>query len=478
MGSGHLSPRRRRIEAPGPATSGRAPGAPTLCQHDRRRARSAQLLKRRHPEDTGPDAGKRVLMICYAYPPISVAGSVRSAAFASRLPAFGWQPLVLSVRNARDPTLQTRLDETPDAKVVRTYEWNLSGVVDLAQGIANRPFKIAGRPLRRNVFRDLLCMPDDQVAWLSTLPAWWLSRSADVIYASCSPFSSAVSAAVVKRLTGRPLVIDFRDPWLLNSYARWTAYQRFWVSRLERLVIGACDRLILNTPGAEAEYRRAYPTDAHKFVTIPNGYDELNLSRGVNASPFCIVHVGTFYGTRSPRALLEALAALRNPEIEFVHVGPESPELAEFAGRVRIRALPWARRDAVLEIVRNASLLYLKQGREPGVARHLAVASKTYEYLATGLPILADCPPGDNAEIIARYASRAHVVTSGEVADLRAAVERAFAERSTVEPRVSDAFVRDFDRRRLTGALARVLDEVAGREASHSVPDVAAGGAQ
>jgi hypothetical protein len=70
------------------------------------------------------------------------------------------------------------------------------------------------------------------------------------------------------------------------------------------------------------------------------------------------------------------------------------------------------------------------------------------------------------------------VVTSGEVADLRAAVERAFAERSTVEPRVSDAFVRDFDRRRLTGALARVLDEVAGREASHSVPDVAAGGAQ
>jgi glycosyltransferase involved in cell wall biosynthesis len=409
---------------------------------------------------------RRVLMMCYFFPPLAVAGSVRSAAFASLLPTFGWEPTVLSVRHGKDAAHRQNTDSVAGVRVVRTAEWNLGRIVSFLQGVANRPFKLAGRPLKRNLFRQMLCVPDDQIAWLSTLPGYRLGKAADVVYVSCSPFSSALSGLLVKRLLGKPLVVDFRDPWLSNSHAHFSPYEKLWIRRLERLVIQGCSRLILNTNGAEAEYRRRYPSHAHKFVTIPNGYDELIPARpNPSNSPFRIVHVGAFYLNRTPTNLLHALVALNNPDIEFVHVGEDSHDFKGFIGRANMRILARVSRNEALEMMRTGSLLYLKQGQEPGLARSSSIASKTYEYLATGLPILADCPPGDNLEIVQKYASRSYVVKSGSVSELQEAIETAYAERQSVVPHIREEFVRDFDRGRLTGLLASLFDELVQYEA-------------
>jgi len=411
---------------------------------------------------TASGSGGRVLMLCYTFPPIVIAGSIRSAAFAARLPAFGWHPTVLTVKNARDLALQVRDRQAVDATttVVRTAEWNLSGAVALAQGVVNRPFKIAGRPLTRNYFREWLCIPDEQIAWWSTVAGARLSQHCDVIYASCSPFSSALSGAWIKRLTGKPLVLDFRDAWSLNSHAHWSPYQRWWIEHIERFVVRTCDRLILNTWSAERAYRQLYPDYAEKCLTIPNGYDTLTPAAGDRSSGvFRIVHVGNFYGNRSPTALLRALAALARDDVEFVHVGTANEELLSVRG-ARVTCIPPVSHEKALEIMRGASLLYLKQGHEPGVSTYLAVASKTYEYLATGLPILADCPESDNAELVRQHASRAYVVTSGLAQDVAQALERAYAERMDVVPQISPAFERDFGRTMLTARLAQVLSTV------------------
>lgn len=405
-------------------------------------------------------------MICYAFPPIVIAGSIRSAAFASRLPALGWHTSVLTVRHARDLALQTR-DEAQAAalgRVVRSGEWNLSGAIALIQGVLNRPFKIMGRPLQRNYLREWLCVPDEQIAWWSTVPGYRLATAADVIYCSCSPFSSALSAAWIAKASGKPLVLDFRDAWSLNSHAHWSPYQRWWIERLERHVLGICDRLILNTWSAEGAYRARYPQYAGKFLTIPNGYDKLTPAQALpTASPFRIVHVGNFYGNRSPTGIIQALRALNNADIEFVHVGTSNAELETAAADVRITMVPPVGHAAALDAIRHASLLYLKQGHEPGVKTYLAVASKTYEYLATGLPILADCPESDNMELVRRYASRAHLVPSGSAEDLARAISAAYDERTRMVPRIDPAFVHEFARETLTARLAGVLNEVAGR---------------
>src|SRR5436309_2463831 len=46
---------------------------------------------------------KKVLMICYYFPPIVASGVARSLEFAKLLPHSGWEPLVLTVRHPRIP---------------------------------------------------------------------------------------------------------------------------------------------------------------------------------------------------------------------------------------------------------------------------------------------------------------------------------------------------------------------------------------
>ncbi len=406
---------------------------------------------------------KKVLMICYYFPPIVTSGVARSFEFAKLLPNFGWEPLVLTVRHSKDPWVEDSLGGDPKGiRVQRTLEWNLAGLADFLHGCCSRVARLFGKSLTNNLFREYLCVPDSQIAWFSTIRARRLARECDLIYVSCSPFSSSVSGAIVKRLTGRPLVVDFRDAWSLNPYAHFGPLQRAIITCLERIVLSACDALIVNTDGAARLYATAYPEYQEKIVTISNGYDVLTpVDRGTMGGDFQIMHVGSFYGSRTPDALLECLAQVNKDDIVFVQVGGSFDSYERFKQEVNIEIVPPVPREKALELMREASLLYLKQGWEPGVSEYIAVGAKTYEYLATGLPILAEVPPGDNAELVKKYASAGYVVTSNSRAELRHAVERAYDARSRASVAIHPEFAKRFSRRELTRKLATVFDRLA-----------------
>jgi len=405
---------------------------------------------------------RKVLMICYYFPPIVTSGVARSLEFAKLLPQFGWEPLVLTVKHSKDRWVEASLGGDPKGiRVERTLEWNLAGLADFLHGCCCRVARLFGKSLTHNLFREYLCIPDSQIAWFSTLPARRSARECDLIYVSCSPFSSSVSAAIVKRLTGRPLVVDFRDAWSLNPHTHLRPLHRAIISRFESFVLSACDALIVNTNGAARLYATAYPEHREKIVTIPNGYDVLTpVDRRAIEGDFQIMHVGTFYGSRNPDALLECLAEMGRDDIVFVQIGGSFQSYEHFKERVRIKIVPPLPRERALELMREASLLYLKQGWEPGMSEYIAVGAKTYEYLATGLPILAEVPPGDNAELVRKYASAGYVVTSNTCADLRHAVERAYDARSRASVAIHPEFLKKFSRRELTRQLAVLFDRV------------------
>jgi len=405
---------------------------------------------------------KKVLMICYYFPPIVTSGVARSFEFAKLLPNFGWEPLVLTVRHSKDPWVQASLGGVPKGiRVERTLEWNLAGLADFLHGCCCRVARLFGKSLTHNLFREYLCIPDSQIAWFSTIPARRSARECDVIYVSCSPFSSSVSGAIVKRLTGRPLVVDFRDAWSLNPHAPPSRLRRAMINRFERFVLDACDALIVNTDGAARLYATVYPKHGKKIVTIPNGYDVLTpVARRPTKGDFQIMHVGSFYGSRNPDALLECLAEIKRDDIVFVQVGGGFDSYERFKKEVKIKIVPPVQREEALDLMREASLLYLKQGWEAGVSEYIAVGAKTYEYLATGLPILAEVPPGDNAELVEKYASAGYTVTSTKRADLRHAVERAYAARSRANVAIHPEFAKKFSRRELTWQLATLFDRL------------------
>jgi glycosyltransferase involved in cell wall biosynthesis len=310
--------------------------------------------------------------------------------------------------------------------------------------------------MKINYFRDCLSVPDTQIGWLKLFRGIRLARQCKLIYVSCSPFSAAMTACMIKRFTGKPLIVDFRDPWAENPYARHTALHGWIVKKLEKRVVNRCDRLVVNTPGAAWFYQRKYPHRASDIVCIPNGYDQLSPAPSANGGNrlFTIMHLGTFYGARVPDVLLEALSEMNNPDIEFVQVGPNCDAIDQYRSHVRIRLVGPVSRDDAIDLMKTASMLYLKQGRREGVSEYIAVAAKTYEYLATGLPILADVPPGDDADMIRAYGRNSFVVTSGDKSDLRQCVEAAYLARHEVVPETDPLFAQRYNRATLTRKLA------------------------
>jgi glycosyltransferase involved in cell wall biosynthesis len=294
-------------------------------------------------------------------------------------------------------------------------------------------------------------MPDTQIAWRAVRAGVRIARQADCVYVSCSPCSAAVFGATVARRTRKPLVLDFRDPW--GGRGLQPLLQRFALSR--------ADAVILNTPRTLAYYQERFPDLASRMVAIPNGFDTLPEARPARprTGAFTIMHVGEFYGSRQPDVMLEVLAELNLPGLEFVQVGPAPPALGRIGSGLRVRHIERVPRAEAIALMQSASLLYLRMHHEEYFAP-MIVPAKAYEYLTTGVPILAECGEGDPRDLISKYGTHAEVVGSGNRDEIRAAVLRAYSRRHEPPDAVNPLFVERYHRRALTTRLADVLEAV------------------
>lgn len=406
--------------------------------------------------------GRRVLMMCYFFPPIHSVGVNRSVGFARNLPGFGWTPTVLSVTRSRIRWERTGAPVPDDVDIVRAAEWDLPRAAGLADGALRRIFRLLGARDTPRILRSDYWLPDTQVAWRSYKAAVHLARQSDCVYASCSPFSAAMTAVHVARRCGKPLVLDFRDPWLGDGFQR----------RFERRVVERADALILNTPRTKAEYEKRFPHLASRMVVIPNGFDTLAQARQAppGDGPFTVVHVGEFFASRQPDTLLEALAELNLPDVQFIQVGPTWPSRQRYEARVNIRHIDAVPRDEALALMQSASLLYLKLHRDAAYAS-MAVPAKTYEYLASGIPILAECDEGAVRDLIRDYDRDAELVAPDHKDALKAAVLRAYGRRHSAAHGVNPLFAARYNRKALTARLAAVFDAVvAGQEPDSLFP--------
>ena len=117
--------------------------------------------------------------------------------------------------------------------------------------------------------------------------------------------------------------------------------------------------------------------------------------------------------------------------------------------------------EKTLELLRTADLLFLPMQDLPVGVRATIVPGKTYEYLATGRPILAAVPEGDARTCLAE-AGTGVICGPGDVDDmvriLRDQLER--FRLGLPPPELRHDVASRYDYRHLTRALAEVFDEV------------------
>ncbi|MDM7926683.1 MAG: glycosyltransferase, partial [bacterium] len=425
----------------------------------------------------------------YYFPPSGGAGVQRALKFVKYLRDFGWEPVVLTVREdadfpARDESL---LSEVPaGVEVVRTGIFEPYGLYRKWTGKAgnaaidietNTGGKQSGiRERVADLVRSTFFIPDARCFWkpsaLAAAEGILKRRKVDAIVSTAPPYTCHLIAESIRRRHGIPWVADFRDSWVgwLSAPDRWWLPNR--VDRaLESKVLRNADRILAVSEGVRSDLSSRNPDiPAGKWRILTNGFDAADFS-GLDPKPdadrFVITYTGSLYGKRDPSALLRACRSLaeRRPDlaekllIRFIgRVDSTTLDAFRALGRMFEHVAYVPHGESLKALLESSALLLVI---DTAAAAGTIVTGKVYEYLGAGRPILALAPEGDAARLIRSLGAGAVVAPEDP-----SGVERILEEWMTAWqgngpiPHASAEAARRFERKALTGELARILDEI------------------
>lgn len=416
----------------------------------------------------------------------------RPARMVRHLPEFGYEPIVVT---APGPT-EERWTPIDDALNLRVPDGTMVRRVAGPEPPSSTGWRHRGERWLR--LRDPWTR-----SWIdgSTRLGIDAAREAgvDLVYAWMQPYASAEAAARIAAAIDRPWVADLGDPWALDEMMIYPTRLHSWLERrLMRRVLGTASAIVLSTPEAARRVRAVFPELADKIVVaIPNGFDAEDFTSEPPArtdDAFRIVHTGylhTDLGHRQRRtALLRHLVGGAVPGVDIIgrshlflieaveRLRRERPELGQrlevhFAGVLSPQDLEVARRspasrihgfvsyDESRALMRTADLLFLPMHGLPSGVRATVVPGKTYEYVASGRPILAAVPAGDARDLLSA-AGTASLCAPSDVDGIAAAIVGAYERSSTgrTPPPPPAELLERYEWSGLARRLAAVFDEI------------------
>lgn len=438
-------------------------------------------------------ATRNMLLVAYHFPPMGGSGVQRPAKFAAHLPRCGWNPIVLCAGHARYPVSDASLcDELPSSvRIERFAGTEPAGIVERmgkwlpSARLRDRLYWLGQRMAQHD------SAPEPQWHWANSARARAaaLCRQHDIsaVLTSGPPFSTHLVGLHLKRTLGLPWIAEFRDPLTSNyTYAPRSPREDNYWRWLESETLRRADRVVVTCEDLAEDFRRRLP-EAAAIHTITNGWDPADFPvpatvPGRANAKFTLRYVGAFYRQQSIEPMLCAIRLwlAREPQwigrFRFEAIGSLSAtqlKLIEPGDERFLHLRGYASHADAVEAMCTADALYLTAADAPG--GELYIPAKTFEYLASGRPILATIPSGTSLDRLLQSAEGVRICPHAPEA-LSAALSD-FAR--DVNARRLDALQRrdllsPFRRTVLARKLAALLDEVAGRESAINHPAEAA----
>ena len=276
-------------------------------------------------------------------------------------------------------------------------------------------------------------VPDENASWvLTSVPAALrLARRErfDAILTTSPPSSVNVIGSLLSRHLGIPWIADLRDSIVAKEDRRIDRALPRLKERTHRYVAALVARdaaaVVGVTPTICAEIERLKPRG--KVVTIPNGCDFGDFD-GLSYRPsdrFRITHTGSFFGQRSPRPFLTALAESKLDVVarfvgDFRAADREWAEALGLGDKLEI--YPFLPHRRALDLQRDSEALLLLLP-EIGARGKDIPSGKLYEYIAARRPILGAVPPDGTAAELIREGELGLVVAPDDVGAMRIGLE-------------------------------------------------------
>lgn len=410
---------------------------------------------------------KYILIISPHYPPSNLAAVHRSRLFAQHLPAFGWNPIILTVH-------ENFYEEALD--------WNLRKLIPANQHIEKvSAFKV-GKP---RLVGDIGLRAYFQLRRraLELIRA----EKIDFVYIPIPSFYMALLGPYLFKRTGIPYGIDYIDPWVHQFPGSNKLFSRHWFStQLAKLLEPiAVKHAALITGVSVGYYKPVLDRNPHLktqalTAAMPYGGEESdhdfirNRSKEVPSTPSTTSTLSTikfiYAGAMLPKAykpleeLFKALSTLQSLQLHFIGTLGTIQSIAEKHGLYGTTVFEHPDRIPYLDVLTQleaADAVFILGSTEPHYT-----PSKVYQGVLSGKPILAVLHEQSTAVNVLRASNAGMVITMKGEEDLYTLSAR-FLEglrefenfRKTFDPnKINRAAFKQYSAKAVTAKLADKLD--------------------
>lgn len=421
---------------------------------------------------------RRVLVIAYYFPPMGLSGVQRTLKFVKYLPQYGWIPTVLTVDPrgyyAHDESLLKEL-EGKDVTIVRT-----SGAGPGKVFAQKKTVKLPSERMRKLLSRvsDTFFIPDNKIGWRRKAVKKALALHAitpfDMIFATAPPFTDFLVGADIKAALNKPLVLDYRDPWVDYPHKFYpTPLHKLRNISLERRVLKASSYVVTtNRRVKELIIKR------HRFLTyndiaiIPQGFDpeDFSFPEDTVTGPILprtgkmrITYAGIFWEDRVPDYFLKALSTLFEEQphlrgrIEAVFIGKFRHENIKLVQKLKladtVTVVDYLPHKACVRNLMLSDVLWMIVGDGVGSP------GKVYEYIGARKPILGCVPDGFLKQTIQEAGGK--TVPPKDINAIKEAILDLYHEYEKhslkgPQPHV----VEKYDRSKLAGQLVKIFESL------------------
>lgn len=372
----------------------------------------------------------------YHFPPDAGVGASRPAKFAKYLPACGWDPIILTVKEKYYPmTDRSRAADLKDIReIYRTRMLPHPGNLYLTMKTLFRGRNHQSNPLAHDEVRNenvrrvgslkrllfsLEHLPDNKQVWIPVAVLHGLriirARKVECVLTSSPPMSCHVIGLLLHKLSGVKWIADFRDPWVSNtgkgadSRSRFSDIVEEW---LEEATLRSAAKVVTASDGMQQDFCMRYQFVEPKIETILNGYDPddhsdvTRLGARRDHEVFTLTHAGTMYKNREATPFLVGVSNLiksgRIPkgriQVNFIgEPGPIRGVLRNLGLTEVVKLIDFVDYRSCLQYLYASDALLLFAQGQP-----LQIPGKLYDYIAVGRVIIAFTGEGATADLVKR----------------------------------------------------------------------------
>ena len=351
---------------------------------------------------------KKVLIITYYWPPAGGPGVQRVVKFSKYLPKFGWNPIILTVKNptspARDESLLEHLPKNCKVYKTKTIEpfnfyRKLTGRQKnevLAKDIISKksdekPSEKLARVIRANLF-----IPDARVGWIPYIIKEGMKiidiENPSLIFSTSPPHSVQLGAKKLAKRSGLKWIADFRDPW---TEAYWeedidkTGLIKKVNLKLEKNVLASADLITTVSKGMIDVFSTKI---SNRYDFLYNGLETFNTKKSIT-DKFEIIFLGNLSKYQSPLPFIEAINLLPHKtklQMEITFIGKVFDDYLQLFNKydgIQINVKEYMPYQDMMHYVKKASMLLLIYHKTSYTTGYMT--AKIFDYLALRKPILA-----------------------------------------------------------------------------------------